>query len=307
FSGYSRLWSQILLHADQPTPRRVIWLHNEMASEVHRLVNGRPTMQRSLPAVFAQYHRYDALVSVSPALAAENAAHLAGPLGIPREKFVAARNLIDAGHVLDGLRASVLDAPEFTDAPSGARIIPSWAVRLDARAREGTRWFVTVGRLSPEKNQARLVRAFAAIADEHPAARLLIVGSGYLVSPLQQQVDALGLGDRAFLTGALSNPFAVLAAADCFVLSSDHEGQPMVLLEAAIARLPIVSVRFASVADALPERAMHVVAQSDEALADGLRAFLAGKVPPASLDVAAYNAEALEEAMRILLPPTPST
>jgi glycosyltransferase involved in cell wall biosynthesis len=170
------------------------------------------------------------------------------------------------------------------------------------RKREGTTWFVTVGRLSPEKNQARLIRAFAMVHAERPDARLLIVGRGPLRDQLQSQIDAHGLTDVAILTGAYPNPFAIMAASDCFVLSSSYEGQPMVLLEAAVLGLPIVSVNFSSVHDALPNDSIHIVEQTDEALADGMRAFLRHEIAPSSIDAAVYTQEVLNEFHRIVAP-----
>ena len=89
--------------------------------------------------------------------------------------------------------------------------------------------------------------------------------------------------------------FALLAASDCFVLPSLYEGQPMVLIEAAICELPIVSTSFGSVYGALPDGAIRIVEQDDDALAAGMTAFLDGEVPPASLDTAAYRADVMTE------------
>ena len=125
--------------------------------------------------------------------------------------------------------------------------------------------------------------------------RLIIVGDGPLRTELQARIDSLGLTAAVFLTGSLSNPFPVLAAADCFVLSSDYEGQPMVLLEAAIAGLPIVSVRFESVSDSLPDGQLHIVDQTVAGLAGGLFDYLDGAVGAAALDAIGYNARALRE------------
>lgn len=291
FSGYSRFWSLLALHS--PPARRAIWLHNDMAAEVHRPVNGRRRMRRSLPAVFALYPRFDVLVSVSRELSRSNAEALAPRFDIPATHFASARNVIDDVSVERMLRLPLRDAVEFQDPDTGEAVVPDWVDKLEAR--DGSRWFVTVGRLSPEKNHARLLDAFAEVGAQHPDARLVIVGDGPLRETLAAQRAALGLDGSVIFTGALRNPFAVLAAADCFVLSSDYEGQPMVLLEAAVAGLPIVTVRFGSVADSLPEGQLHIVDQTVPALAAGMRAYLAGEVAPATLAAREYNARALEE------------
>ena len=255
-------------------------------------------MRHSLPAVFALYGQFDGLISVSRELASANAERLAARYVVPRDHFLSARNVIDDRGVLDRLRKPLLGAAEFVDPESGEVIVPPWAHELSQHA--SGPWFITVGRLSPEKNQARLLEAFAQVHQRHPASRLLIVGDGPLRTQLATQVESLGLSAAAFLTGSLANPFAVLAAADCFVLSSNYEGQPMVLLEAAVAGLPIVSVRFGSVSDALPDGQIHIVDQSVSGLAAGMLDYLDGVVETATLDAFAYNALALREFERAI-------
>ena len=291
FSGYSRFWAELVLHS--PPARRLIWLHNDMAAEVNRPVSGRRRMRRSLPAVFALYSRFDALVSVSKQLSDANAAQLATRYRIPGDHFRSARNIIDEVGAHERLRQPLAAAAAVVDAETGVAGIPAWVERVASE--RGARWFVTVGRLSPEKNQARLLDAFAIVHAGHPDTRLILVGDGPLRVDLEAHVCQLGLGDVVIMTGALANPFAVLAVADCFVLSSDYEGQPMVLLEAAVAGLPIVTVRFGSVSDALPAGQLHVVDQTVEALAQGMLDYLEGDVRGAALDAEAYNALALRE------------
>ncbi len=292
FSGYSRPWTQIILHS--PPARRAIWLHNDMAAEVHRTVGGKRRMRHSLPAVFSLYSRFDQLVSVSRDLADANADALSERYSVPRERFASARNVIDDVGVLAKLREPLFDAMEFVDPESQEATVPDWARSLSSHGPE-TRWFITLGRLSPEKNHARLIEAFAIVHTERPQTRLLIVGDGPLRADLQAQITSLDLAGSAFLSGSLANPFPAMTAADCFVLSSNYEGQPMVLLEAAIAGLPIVTVRFGSVSDALPAGELHIVDQSVSGLAAGLTDYLDGAVGAAGLDARAYNALALRE------------
>ncbi len=289
FSGYSPFWATLMLHS--PGGIRSIWLHNDMAAEEHRVIRGRARMARGLRAVFALYSQFDRLVSVSPSLRDVNRDALAGRYGVDPDRFTFARNLVDEPRVLRGL-AEPLAELEFPE--------PQWMHEL--REHSTAAWFVSVGRFSTEKNQARLIRAFAMVRESRPDARLVIVGYGPLRDQLTTQLEALGLVGAAFIVGPYQNPFPILAAADCFVLSSEYEGQPMVLLEAAIARLPIVSVAFRSVGDALARGEIHVVEQDDRALADGMLAFLRGELAPASLDVKAYSADAVGEFVRAVLP-----
>lgn len=292
FSGYSTFWAILLLHA--PDAVRSIWLHNDMVAEAQRVVRGRKRMRRSLPAVFALYPEFDSLVSVSRSLNELNRTALQATNELRDEQFVFAHNLVDDEQVRIGMSQGLRDLAEHPDGDeTGTTEVPEWA---DAMLRnDRSVWFITVGRFSPEKNQARLLRSFALVHDERSDTRLLLVGYGPLRSALERQIADLGLEGAAFVVGPYSNPFSIVAAADCFVLSSNYEGQPMVLLEAAIIGLPIVSVDFESVHDALPGDGIHVVEQNDEALAEGMRSFLRGEVAPTFLDVDSYNRAAIEE------------
>lgn len=290
FSGYGPFWAILLLHS--PDAQRAIWLHNDLASDAHREVNGQKRMLHSLTQLFTLYAQYDHLVSVSPTLSEVNRASLA-EYAAPT-KFLSALNTVDAEHILENAGH---DLRELTyDEEAGS--VPDWAELL--LADDDVTTFVTVGRLSPEKNQARLVRAFAAVHAENPKTRLVVVGSGPLAGDLEALVVELGLLGAVFLTGMQSNPHAIMARADCFVLSSDYEGQPMVILEALVLDLPIVTVEFASAKNALPAGSGLVVPQTDEGVADGLRAYLAGAVPAGHFDGAAYNRKAVAQFYRAI-------
>ena len=286
FDGYGPFWANLLLRG--PSRTHSIWLHNDMAAEQHRVVSGRQRIRRSLGAVFALYGQFDHLVSVSPALAELNRLSLATRFGIDPGAFVAARNIIDGRHVieasLEGIRALESDP---------ATVPPWWPELIDPQRRET--WFVTVGRLSTEKNHARLIRAFALVHRERRDTRLLIVGDGPLRSDLVELAGSRGVADSVIFAGYLPNPYPAVASADCFVISSDYEGQPMVIMEAAIVGLPIISVDFTTVRDALPDGSIHVVDRTDDALAQGMLDFLQAPDVPVSFDFAAYNVVALAE------------
>ncbi|WP_343062561.1 glycosyltransferase [Leifsonia psychrotolerans] len=288
FSGYGPIWARLLLHS--PTGSRTIWLHNDMAADAQRRVNGKLVHARSLKVVFSHYNDFDALVSVSPALAAINRRNLGE--WAAAEKFISAPNCVD-GEQIRALGASAsfgcADEPE-----------QDLEERFEQLRESGDTLFITVGRLSTEKNQARLISAFALVHARQSASHLVIVGSGPLRASLEALIEELGLTASVTLTGELSNPYAAMSRAHCFVLSSDYEGQPMVLLEAAVLGLAIISVDFETVADALPPGTALIVPQTVEALAEGMAAYLAGAVSAARFDDEAHNREAIDAFYRVL-------
>ena len=96
--------------------------------------------------------------------------------------------------------------------------------------------YVAVGRLAGQKNFPLLLRAFARLRD--PAARLVIVGEGAERAKLERLASELGIAPRLSLPGHC-DPQPALASASAFVLSSDYEGVPAVVIEALAAGLPI--------------------------------------------------------------------
>jgi glycosyltransferase involved in cell wall biosynthesis len=100
--------------------------------------------------------------------------------------------------------------------------------------------FLAVGRLSPQKDFANLIAAFA-IVRQQQAARLLILGEGDLRGELEAQIAALGIGEDVSLHGFVQNPYAYMSKAATFVLSSRWEGLPTVLIEAMACGCAVVA------------------------------------------------------------------
>lgn len=101
--------------------------------------------------------------------------------------------------------------------------------------------FANVGRLHPDKDQRTLINAFAKVASELPDAILVIIGKGRLELDLKQQVQQLNLQKQVFFLGVIPQAVNYFKAFDSFVLSSDYEPFGMVLLEAIIADVPIIT------------------------------------------------------------------
>lgn len=122
----------------------------------------------------------------------------------------------------------------------------------------------TVAGLRPEKNIARLIRAFAQIRPHHPS-RLSIVGDGPLRSELQALARDLGVENEVEFTGYLQNPSARLASFDLFALSSDTEQLPLALLEAMALGMPVVATRVGDVAAVLDDVSPDNLCEPDDA------------------------------------------
>src|SRR5699024_12661809 len=91
--------------------------------------------------------------------------------------------------------------------------------------------FITIGRLSPEKDHMKLIQSFYELSKTHSDIKLYIVGEGVLKTQLEQLVDRLNLNNRVIFTGQLNNPYPHLNMCDCLVLSSNYECQEIVFIE----------------------------------------------------------------------------
>ena len=99
---------------------------------------------------------------------------------------------------------------------------------------------LSVGRLCPQKDFLTLLQAFALVRTR-VQARLVILGEGPDRAVLETAVADLGLTDTVSLPGFVPNPYAYMARAATYALSSRWEGLPTVLIEALACGTRIVS------------------------------------------------------------------
>jgi glycosyltransferase involved in cell wall biosynthesis len=148
---------------------------------------------------------------------------------------------------------------------------------------DGTLVFVAAGRLRPQKDFPTLLRAFARVRSRR-GARLIILGEGSERSTLEQLAEELGVGSDVDLPGATENPYAYMARATAFVLSSRWEGLPTVLVEALKCRAPIIATDCPSGAREILADGKYgtLVAVGDvDALAAAMEAAADGRLYPA--------------------------
>lgn len=116
--------------------------------------------------------------------------------------------------------------------------------------KEQEEWFAagrtvtTMGRLSQQKGQVHLIRAFAKVAEKYKDARLLLLGTGELHQSFCELIKALKLEKNVILCGFQKNPFSTIARSDLFVFSSLWEGFGYALEEAICCDVPCISTDF---------------------------------------------------------------
>ena len=102
-----------------------------------------------------------------------------------------------------------------------------------------------VGRLGQEKNVTFLLKAFQAVHEQFPEARLAMVGKGPQEELLRKMANQMGIEDRVIFTGMLPRQTIVhcYASADLFVFPSVTETQGLVIGEAKATGLPVIAIR----------------------------------------------------------------
>lgn len=99
--------------------------------------------------------------------------------------------------------------------------------------------FLTAGRLAPQKNHSLLLQAFSRFRGRE--ANLWVLGKGPLEKKLKMLADRLGIARQVRWPSFVSNPYPLFHAADAFLLGSNHEGMPNVLIEALVCGVPVVA------------------------------------------------------------------
>jgi glycosyltransferase involved in cell wall biosynthesis len=155
---------------------------------------------------------------------------------------------------------------------------PEIALSLRRLLPENARIVLAIGRFSKEKGQEHLIAATRLLRENRPEidVRVILVGDGPERGRLEAKVRRLGLQDRVRFAGHQQNPLPFYAIADIFVLPSLSEGSPNVLLEAMMARTPVVATAVGGVPEMVQDgrSALLVKAADPVALADAIAKLL---------------------------------
>ncbi len=204
------------------TGTRVLISERTTVNEIAKQRLGKKKAKLLPLIVHRQYMIADAIVAVSDGVAD----HLARQVSLPRDRIVTIYNPV-VGPDLFRSAAAPVDHPWFQ--PGEPPVV------------------LGVGRLQEQKDYPTLVRAFARLRATRPV-RLLILGQGpkpdrtaLAQAELHKLANELGVGADVDVPGYADNPYAYMARAGVFVLSSAWEGFGNALAEALACGCPVVS------------------------------------------------------------------
>ena len=135
---------------------------------------------------------------------------------------------------------------------------------------------VSVGRLTKQKNQALLIKAFATVKKDFPNYELYIYGDGELLNELISLTKTLGIKESVHFEGNVPDVHEKIANAELFVLSSDYEGLSNALLEALMMGLPCISTDCAGADEMIKneENGILVHIGDEKGLVDAMKSIL---------------------------------
>jgi len=137
-------------------------------------------------------------------------------------------------------------------------------------------WIGTIAELHPNKGLMYGLHALAIMKDEHEF-NYVIIGEGEERNSLEETINSTGLSGRAHMPGFIPDAQQFLLAFDLLLFPSLKEGLPYVILEAAMAEIPVVGSNVGGIPDLLPS-SDHLARPADvEELGDRIRRMIEQK------------------------------
>ncbi|WP_419676004.1 glycosyltransferase [Aliarcobacter butzleri] len=112
---------------------------------------------------------------------------------------------------------------------------------VDFKFFSNKKYIISVGRLIPLKRNSDLIEAFFELQKEDDNLEVLFLGDGILKNDLINECVKLNIENKVHFLGNVKNPFYYLSRSNLFVLNSQIEGFPNVLVEAMTCGLPVIS------------------------------------------------------------------
>lgn len=291
FNGYVPFWDLVFLNSGS-TAKKYIYQHNNMLAEYNKIIKSKYKHRDNLKVIFQLYKHFDKVISVSEPTMLLNKESLLQFTFTDNFKYT--NNLVDVEYIknkLEHIRKATINEVEYiveeenlASARGSLTVLP--------KLNKETINFVTVGRLSPEKDHNKLIDAFKIISEKHQQVNLYIIGDGVLKEELSSKIKDLGLENKIFMLGQISNPFYYMKNSDAFILSSNHEGQPMVLLEALMLGQKIIATDIVANRGVLEGGLGELVENSVDGLVDGMEKLINKQIPDYSFNILNYNTKA---------------
>lgn len=302
FGGYNKFFTALFGFSN--VEKKVIYLQSIMMGEYDKKIGGKYKHRWNLKITFSLYQLFDKVISVSESANEENKKDLSVYVDNPDEKMTFVNNCINGEDIVEKAELGKLlnkgnplysmytdeNYAVYQETINEFGVLELKGFRKPAKQNKN---FVTVGRLSPEKNHVKLLEAFKQLSQENSDCYLYIIGDGPLRKEIQNKIEILDLNEKVIMMGHIENPSLFLKECDCFILPSTHEGQGLSLIEAMIIGLPVIGTDVPGIKSVLAGSNGYLAKESVEGIHDALLAFVNGEISPSYFDYERYNDEAI--------------
>lgn len=276
FCGYER---DLILLYSRFDGNNAIWVHNDMVAEMKLKSNQRKDILKYA------YNNYDKVVAVTDDIVASTQ-KLAGT----NKKIDIVKNTIDYKTILANSKQ-----PIALDPTTKCSVEPEKFYEI---MQSDAKKFINIGRYSPEKGHDRLIDAFYKLWQKDNSIYLIIIGGNSRANKYEElieKVNEMGLSENVILLLSVSNPYPIIKACNGFILSSLYEGFGLVLAEANILGLPIVSTDITGPRTFMNKYGGTLVEDSEDGVYKGLEMLYNNEIKPINVDYEAYNCECVAE------------
>ena len=308
FGGYDFLPTALLSRGFEHVPK-TIFLHNDIQAEKELRY---PWLQN----IINIYHRFNRIASVSDSVMLQNIEKLGHYA--PDARWCTVTNTLNLARILNGATATEENTITLDGRLHQIQSNADWANdtkfdlwKLPAGELENNDGsvsklfnFIHNARLSPEKRHDKLFEALAILKrqlEPNQRIKVYLIGTGPLEEELKKMAQEMDILDMLAFMGVISNPFLYLVMSDALILSSDHEGQGLVLLEAMTLGIPTISTDIPQAVELAEDGKYGITTPNNpEGLAQGIMDFIRERPQFGHFDAQRYNARALEQFYSIL-------
>lgn len=274
FSGYEYRRQLMFGRFDCP---KTIFVHNNMVQEISVRKNQNPHIIRYC------YNHYDNVAIVTEDMREPTLNYCDD-----ESKIKVVNNVIDYKTIIEKSQEE-MQFDEITEANKSLEEIKDI---LNSSSKK----FITVGRFSPEKGHMRLLEAFEKLYAENNDIYLFIIGGhGVLYKDTLDKVETLTSKENIIIIKSLSNPFPFVKACDYFIFPSFYEGLGLVMIEADILGLKVVSTDILGPRGFMNDHDGYLVESNNEGVYKGMYALLNDEVKKLQVDYEDYNKNAIRQ------------
>ena len=302
YGGYNKVFAA--LFAFSSVKNKIMFLHSIMSEEFDKKIGNKYKHRWNLKVLFSIYPLFDQVISVSKSANQRNTQELFDYLKDVKTDYL--YNLVDGDQIksqseiykkINGGRPIQTEFDTEPRLPYSEVLDQFGRLTISAVKAPDKNFtnFVTVGRLSPEKNHLALLDAFAEVYKANPQTRLNIVGNGPLWNEINKRIIELRLHTAVTMYGFLDNPMPIVHLCDCFLMFSNYEAQGLSLVEAMVLNKAVLGTKVTGIQDVLEYYPELLVENNHESMVHAMKNFALLNKKSMDFDYRNYNRNILDK------------